>query len=141
MVREEAAEGEVNGLRAGLAIEREDASSLHFCCACVRSRGDRALRVYPPFPKHHRSRACIPVTNGRVRKAERRRTVCVRLHVAPIIQTTLVTVTQQATSMMGDLGLSLTHLSMWQHHGRSSSSKGPVCKIQTLNIAYTFMLF
>lgn len=63
---------EVNGLRAGLLIEREEASSLHFCCACVRSRGD-VRSEFTPLSRHHHPRACLVLTNGRLRKAGRRR--------------------------------------------------------------------
>lgn len=67
-----AAAGEVNGWRAGLFVEREKASSLHFCCACVRSRGD-VRSEFTPLSRHHHPGACPVLTNGRVRKAERRR--------------------------------------------------------------------
>lgn len=72
---------EVNGSRAALLIEREDASSLHFCCACVRSRGD-VRSEFTPLSKHHHPGACLVLTNGRVREAERRRPRG-RLHVGP----------------------------------------------------------
>lgn len=64
----------VDGLRAGLLIEREEASSLHFCCACVRSGGDVRSEFTPLFfPRLHHPEACRLLTNSRERGAERRR--------------------------------------------------------------------
>lgn len=70
LVAEQEAEEEVNGVRAGLEIEREEASSLHFCSACVRSRGD-VRSQFTPLSKHHHPGARRVPTNGRVREASR----------------------------------------------------------------------
>lgn len=77
LAEEESAEEEVNGSRAGLLIEREEASSLHFCCACVRSGVD-VRSEFSPLSWHHHPGACLVLTNSRVRKAERRRTSVTR---------------------------------------------------------------
>lgn len=89
-----AAAKEVSDSRAGLFVGREKASSLHFCCACVRSRGD-VRSEFTPLSRHHHPGACPVLTNGRGRKAERRRPSG-RLLVGLITQIFLPTVMHQA---------------------------------------------
>lgn len=92
--KEEEKEEEVTGSRAELLIEREEASSLHFCCSCVRCRRD-VHSEFTPLSRHHHPGACLMLTNGSVRKAERRRPRG-RLHVSLITQTFLTTVMHQS---------------------------------------------